>query len=82
MERIITYDPKVDAAYVYVGGNPGETMGRREGGNTIRVSDDVLIDINSEGVLIGIEILNASKYGVDKCEGLTLLGKVQNESID
>lgn len=66
-ERIITYDPEANAAYVYVGGQPGDTMGRKEGGETRRISKDVLFDINPDGVLVGIEILNASNYGVDKC---------------
>jgi uncharacterized protein YuzE len=66
-KRIITYDPEADAAYIYVGGQPGETMGRKEGGETMSVSDDIILDLDENGALHGIEILNASRYGVPKC---------------
>ncbi len=46
----ITYDPEVDALYIKL----------RDGiARTDRVSDDVAVDYDADGVLAGIEILSA-----------------------
>ena len=50
----ITYDKKVDAAYIYL----------KEGGfevTTQRLTEDIAIDY-ANGSVVGIEILDASKY--------------------
>jgi uncharacterized protein YuzE len=51
----ITYDSKYDLVYVkFVDSTPQVT--------TQRVSDDVAIDFDEGGRLVGIEVLSASKY--------------------
>jgi uncharacterized protein YuzE len=57
-----TYDPKADAAYIYL----------REGTShqTIHVSDDVHIDLDAQGAIIGIELLSLSTHA-DKPQEMT-----------
>ncbi|MBI2856742.1 MAG: DUF2283 domain-containing protein [Chloroflexi bacterium] len=50
----ITYDPEADAAYIRF------KRGRVEV-TTIRLSEDVAIDLGPGEEVVGIEILNASK---------------------
>lgn len=49
----VTYDQKVDALYIEL--KPGVC------GRTEKVTDDILVDVNKKGKVIGIEILDASK---------------------
>ena len=53
----LEYDKEVDAAYVYMAYpiNDGEAK------KTIEINDNIIVDFNEKGQLIGIEILNASK---------------------
>jgi len=53
----ITYDNEADAMYIY--------LNDREVAKTVRVSDRVLVDLDDEGNLRGIEILFASKVLAD-----------------
>lgn len=51
----ITYDPKVDAAYIRL----------KEGHfqvTTQRLSEDIAVNYASDGSVVGIEILDAKKY--------------------
>lgn len=45
-----TYDPTVDALYIYV--RTGESASQRE------YSEDIILDFDAAGDLIGIEVLN------------------------
>ena len=49
----VTYDQKVDALYIEL--KPGIY------GRTKKVTDDILVDVNKKGRVIGVEILDASK---------------------
>ena len=52
----VTFDKKVDAAYIYFKEiSPGEVS------KTISLNDSINIDLDSSGITIGIEILDASK---------------------
>ncbi len=51
----ITYDPKVDAAYIYLKEGKFEVI-------TQRLTEDIAIDYGPKGLIVGIEILDASKY--------------------
>ena len=51
----ISYDPKVDAAYISFKKGPTQVT-------TIRVTEDVAIDLGPDEEVIGIEILDASKH--------------------
>lgn len=53
----IEYDKEVDAAYIYV----KHPVRKGEAQKTIELNDNIIIDFNIKGKLLGIEILNASK---------------------
>ncbi len=50
----LTYDPRYNIAYLRFHEKTGEV-------NTIRLSDEVNVDIAPDGTLYGIEFLNASE---------------------
>ena len=50
----ITYDKIANAAYLYLKKAQKVTK-------TLPVSDDIIIDLDAKGGVLGIEILNASK---------------------
>lgn len=49
----ISYDPKVDAMYIY--------FKRGKYDRTKKVTDEILVDVTKEGKVLGLEILSASK---------------------
>lgn len=51
----IRYDPEVDAAYI-------SFRGKRVQVTTVRLTEDIAIDFGPGERLVGIEILDASKY--------------------
>ena len=53
----IEYDKEVDCAYIYLDGS----VGNGEAKKTIEINDNIIIDLNNKGQLIGIEVLDASK---------------------
>lgn len=55
----MTYDPEVDALYIRLREGRFECM-------NVRVSEDVAFDIGPEGVIVGIEVLDATRtLGID-----------------
>ncbi|MBS3074460.1 DUF2283 domain-containing protein [Candidatus Pacearchaeota archaeon] len=57
----IEYDSDVDAAYIYLDESP---QARAE--KTIELNENIIVDFDKNGKLIGIEILSASKVLRDK----------------
>ncbi len=56
----IKYDPEVDAAYISFKKEPLEVT-------TIRLSEDIAIDLGTNEEIVGIEILDASEHiGIKK----------------
>ena len=53
----ITYDGVADAAYIYL----KYPIKAGEVKNTIALNDEIILDFDKNGKLIGIEILNAKK---------------------
>ena len=53
----VTYDSEADAMYIY--------LNEREVARTVRVSDRVLVDLDDEGNLRGVEVLFVSKALAD-----------------
>ena len=51
----ITYDPTADAAYLYFKEGVAEVT-------TIRVTEDLAVDLGPNEELVGLEILSASRY--------------------
>ena len=50
----LTYDPRHNIAYIRFGKNPGEV-------ETIKVSEELCIDLSPDGKVYGIELLNANE---------------------
>ena len=53
----LEYDKEVDAAYVYL----VYPIKDGEAKKTIELNENIIIDFNDRGEMIGIEVLNASK---------------------
>ena len=51
---IINYDSKTDLLYITLNKNKSDLINRR-------ISDDVVLDMNIEGKIVGVEIMGASK---------------------
>lgn len=51
------YDKEVDAAYIYL----EHPIKEGEAKKTIELNENIIIDFNENGKLLGIEILDASK---------------------
>ena len=51
------YDKEVDAAYIYIENDIKEGEVKK----TIELNDNIIIDFDENGKMIGVEILNASK---------------------
>lgn len=49
----INYDPKVDAMYIQF------KIGKYD--HTKKISDEILVDVNNRGEVLGLEILDAKK---------------------
>lgn len=50
----ITFDPKYNIAYVAIKPKPEEV-------NSVKLSDDLIVDMASDGSIYGIELLNANE---------------------
>lgn len=68
----ITYDPEVDAAYIYFAEKePLEAT-------TIRLTEDIAVDLGPGEEIVGIEILDASRHlGLSKAEPKVKLENLQ-----
>jgi len=53
----LEYDKEVDAAYIYI----DEEVKNKKAKKTIELDDNIIIDFDNKGKLIGVEILDASK---------------------
>ncbi|MBS3089136.1 DUF2283 domain-containing protein [Candidatus Pacearchaeota archaeon] len=51
------YDKTVDAGYIYV----ADDIAEGEAVKTIQLNDNIILDFDKNGKLLGIEILDASK---------------------
>ena len=54
----IEYDKEVDAAYIYL----EHPIKEGEAKKTVKVKEDINIDFDNKGKLLGVEILNASRH--------------------
>ena len=69
----ITYDPDVDAAYIYFKKGKGQVT-------TIRLSEDIAVDLGPNEEIWGIEVLSAAKHLGEAVTGRRL--KVELENVD
>ena len=54
----LEYDKEVDAAYIYLEHPIKDGQSKR----TKAINEDIILDFDSKGKLLGVEILNASKH--------------------
>ena len=55
----LTYDPRYNIAYIQLRKKEGEV-------NSIKVSEEVVIDMAADGTIYGIELLNAKHQLADR----------------
>lgn len=67
----ITYDSSVNAAYITIGEKKGDL-------ETHEIGEGVLVDINSDGSLYGIELLNAKEQFAQTDDGFVVLTDIAN----
>ena len=53
----LEYDKEADAAYIYL----EYPIKKGQSKNTIELNENIMLDFDSKGKLLGVEILNASK---------------------
>ncbi len=51
------YDKEADAAYIYL----VYPIKEKEAKNTVELKENIILDFDADGKLLGVEILNASK---------------------
>jgi len=54
----IEYDKDADAAYIYVVYPLKDGQSKK----TTKVKEDIIVDFDKDGKLLGVEVLNASKH--------------------
>lgn len=65
----IKFDPKYNIAYI-------SFKDKTENVNSIKLSDDIIVDISPDGTLYGIELLNAQEQLQEgKWKNLTLINE-------
>lgn len=68
----LTYDPRYNTAYIYLREKPDQV-------ETIRISDELNIDMAADGRVYGIELLNANEQLAAGPKGKLLL---VNQELD
>ena len=70
----ITYDPEANSAYIFLTERTGEI-------ETHVITDDVIIDVLPDGMLFGIELLNANRQLQTDDGSLTVFNQVTGEEL-
>ena len=72
----LTYDPKYNVAYIRLQDKTDEV-------ETIRLSDELNIDMGPDGKVYGIELLNANdQLGADRLGKLIVVNEESGESTE
>ena len=72
----LTYDPRHNVAYLQIADRPAEL-------ETLRISDELNIDITPDGTVYGIELLNANhQLGADRLGKLIVVNEESGESTE
>jgi len=72
----LSYDSKYNVAYIRLREKTDQV-------NTIRISDELLIDIASDGKIYGIELLNAKEQlGMLKGKPFTFINEADNKKTE
>jgi uncharacterized protein YuzE len=71
-----TYDPKYNIAYLRFQEKPAEVQ-------TLKISDELNIDLASDGTIYGIELLNANEQISRQDEGkFLMINEVTGEKVE
>ncbi len=72
----ITYDPQYNIAYI-------QLREKQDGIETLKISDEINIDIASDGKVYGIELLNANdQLDIMKSPALTFLNEQTRHQVE
>jgi uncharacterized protein YuzE len=72
----LTYDPQLNIAYIQLREKPVEV-------ETVRVSEELNIDIGPDGKVYGLELLNANEQlSGDRLGRLTIVNEASGESAE
>ncbi len=72
----LTYDPKYNVAYIRLQDKTDQV-------ETIRVSDEMNVDIAPDGTVYGIELLNANRQlSADRLGALLVVNEASGESTE
>ena len=55
----LTYDPRYNIAYI-------QLREKQEPVDSVKISEELIIDLSADGTIYGIELLNANKQLLDK----------------
>ena len=70
----LTYDPKCNIAYIRL-------REKAEQVETLQLSDELNVDIGSDGKIYGFELLNANEQlAADDAKGLTVVNEASGET--
>jgi uncharacterized protein YuzE len=71
-----TYDPRSNIAYIRFREQPMEV-------DTVRISDELVVDMAPDGTLYGIELLNANdQLRRDETEKLLIVNEATGEQVE
>jgi uncharacterized protein YuzE len=71
-----TYDPRSNIAYIRFRKQPMEV-------DTVRISDELVVDMAPDGTLYGIELLNANEQlGGDETQKLLIVNEATGEQVE
>ena len=72
----LTYDPRYNIAYIRFQEKPMEV-------DTVRISDELVVDMAPDGTLYGIELLNANEQlRRDETETLLIVNEATGEQVE
>jgi len=72
----LTYDPKYNIAYIRL-------QPKIEEVESIKISEELIVDVASDGSVYGIELLNANKHlGGELGKRLSIVNKESGEKVD
>ncbi len=72
----LTYDPKYNVAYIHLLDKTAEV-------ETVRVSDELNVDLTPDGTVFGIELLNANRQlSADRLGRLIVVNEQSGESAE
>ncbi|MBF0180532.1 MAG: DUF2283 domain-containing protein [Magnetococcales bacterium] len=66
----ITYDPSYNVAYIRLREEVGEV-------ETLRISDELNVDLSPDGRVYGIELLNANEQMLQPDQGMLMVSNIQ-----